>query len=212
MAEEPVGTQYGGFWIRILALAVDLALLFLVCAAVLVGVANATAQEDLRPVALALLAAAPLYWPLMHASALGGTLGKALIGLRVTRFDGARISLPRSLWREVAKVFSLGTAMVGYAIAAVLPRKQTLHDLLAATYVVREGPLRLMPAVALIVAGFAGPLLGGPKVVDAAVVAKITRVADEATAKAGVLLDEIRRKGAEAPFFSGLRPLTSPRP
>lgn len=210
MAEEPVGTQYGGFWIRLLALAVDLSLLFLLSAAVLAGMASAT--DDLMPVAFTLLAAAPLYWPLMHVSPLGATLGKAIIGLRVTRFDGARISLPRSLWRETAKILSLGTAMLGYAISAVLPRKQTLHDLLAATYVVREGPLRLIPALALVAAGFAGPLLGGPRVLDAAVVSKIGRVADEAATKAGGLLAEIRTKGAEAPFLSGLRPATSPRP
>ena len=69
-----------------------------------------------------------------------------------------------------------------------------------------------LTAVALIVAGFAGPLLGGPKVVDPAVVSKITRVADQATAKAGVLLDEMKRKGAEAPFLSRLRAATLPRP
>ena len=76
----------------------------------------------------------------MHASGVQGTFGKAMVGLKVTRFDGGP-HLDPAVGVARAGEDSLGLVlMLGYLIAAVLPRKQGLHDLLAATYVVREGP------------------------------------------------------------------------
>jgi hypothetical protein len=90
----------------------------------------------------------------------------------VTRFDGRRISIVQSVWRELAKILSASLLMLGYLLAAVLPRKQALHDLLAATYVVREGPSRAFVALAVAVAGFALPVVVVPMVVDPAVLKK----------------------------------------
>ena len=73
----------------------------------------------------------------------------------------------RSLWRELAKIFSAAVLMLGYLMAAVLPRKQALHDLMAGTYVVRHGPSRIIVALAIAAAGFALPVFVGPKVAPA---------------------------------------------
>lgn len=192
MSDEPAGTQYGGLWIRLLALAADLGLVFLVAAALLVGASTVLAADDLAPVALALLAFALLYWPLMQASGLEATLGKAIIGLKVTRFDGRRISLLRSLWRELAKVFSVATVLLGYLMAALMPRKQALHDLLAATYVVRDGPARVVAALAVAAAGFALPLVVSPMVADPKALAALRSTAEQVKARAEGLITRYR--------------------
>jgi uncharacterized RDD family membrane protein YckC len=169
---EPTGTQYAGFWARLLAFLADSAILFLVSSAVLAVVAVALGPEALMPVAFGISALGLFYWPVMHASGVQGTFGKVMVGLKVTRFDGHRISILRSAWRELSKILSASVLMLGYLLAAVLPRKQALHDLLAATYVVREGPSRAFVALAVAVAGFALPVLVVPMVVDPAVMKK----------------------------------------
>jgi uncharacterized RDD family membrane protein YckC len=169
---EPTGTQYAGFWARLLAFLADSAIVFLVSAALLAGAAVALGPEALMPVAFGIAALGLFYWPVMHASGVQGTFGKVMVGLKVTRFDGHRISILRAAWRELAKILSASVLMLGYLLAAVLPRKQALHDLLAATYVVREGPSRAFVALAVAVAGFALPVLVVPMVVDPAVMKK----------------------------------------
>jgi uncharacterized RDD family membrane protein YckC len=175
---EPAGTQYGGFWVRFLALLVDSAIVFLVSALLLVGVAMALGREALVPAAFAVSLLGLLYWPVMHASGLQGTPGKAIVGLKVARLDGRRISILRSMWRELAKILSAAVFMLGYVMAAIMPRKQGLHDLVAATYVVREGPSRIIPALAIAIAGFGLPVFVGPMVVDAGVMKMMGTLAE----------------------------------
>ena len=184
---EPTGTQYGGFWVRFLALLADSAILFLICAALLVGAAMVLGPEQLMPVVFAVGLLGLLYWPVMHASGWQATVGKAMVGLKVGRFDGRRISILRSLWRELAKIFSAAVLMLGYLMAAVLPRKQGLHDLMAATYVVREGPSRVIVAFVVAVAGFALPVFVGPMVVDPALVSRITGLAEGVVPQQGLV-------------------------
>ena len=171
---EPSGVQYGGFWIRLLALLADSAIVFLFFALAVAGAAMALEPAHLVPVALTAAALGLLYWPVLHASPLQATLGKLVVGLKVTRFDGRRISILRAVWRELTKAAAAAPALLGYAMAAVMPRKQGLHDLLSATYVVREGGAHIVPAVAMAAGGFALPLFVGPMVLDPAAVARIT--------------------------------------
>jgi uncharacterized RDD family membrane protein YckC len=175
---EPTGTQYAGFFARLLAFLADTALVFLVSAAILTAAALALGPDLLMAVAVFVSLIGLLYWPVMHASAVQGTLGKAIVGLKVTRFDGRRISIVRSVWRELGKVFSSASAMLGYLIAAVLPRKQAMHDLLAGTYVVREGPSRALLALLIAVVGFALPVVVVPMLVDASVMKRTAAMAE----------------------------------
>jgi uncharacterized RDD family membrane protein YckC len=171
---EPTGTQYGGFWVRLIALLADSAIVFLFSALLIAGAAMALGPEMLMPVMLAVWIAGALYWPVMHASRRQATFGKSIVGLKVTRFDGRRITILRSLWREIAKAFSAAVVMLGYIMAAFTPRKQALHALMSATYVVREGPARVIPALAVVVAGFALPVFVGPMILGAAVLSSMT--------------------------------------
>jgi hypothetical protein len=114
------------------------------------------------------------YFPVMHASARQGTFGKALLGLKVARVDGGRISILRSLGRELAKILSSAVFMVGYIMAGFTGRKQALHDLVASTYVIREGASHLVPALAVAVAGYALPVVLVPMLIGGAMMSMMT--------------------------------------
>lgn len=180
---EPTGTQYGGFWIRFLAFLADSAIVFVLSAALLIGAGMALGPNDLTLAVIAVWVLGFLYWPILHASRLRGTFGKALLGLHVTRFDGRRISILRALWREIAKIFSSAVFMLGYVIAAFMPRKQALHDLMAATYVAREGVSRVFPAIVVVLAGFAAPAFVVPMVVDPSIQSAMEKMATDAIAQ-----------------------------
>lgn len=80
-----------------------------------------------------------LYFILMEASPLQGTLGKLALGLRVSTLHGNRISFLQSLIRTVIKTFvSFPLLYIGVLMVAFTPRKQGLHDLVARTLVLRR--------------------------------------------------------------------------
>jgi uncharacterized RDD family membrane protein YckC len=203
---EPSGTQYGGFWIRLIALLADSAIIFLFFALIIAGAALALGPELLVPIVLAVWIAGALYWPMMHASRRQATFGKSIVGLKVTRFDGRRITILRSLWREIAKAFSAAVVMLGYIMAAFTPRKQALHDLMSATYVVREGPARVIPALAVTVAGFALPVVVGPMIVGAALLSSMTSMAQ------GFISEPQPMKPAPRPIAKAPKPAPAPKP
>lgn len=78
-----------------------------------------------------------LYYVLMTAS--GATLGKKAFGIKVVREDGSAPGLGRSILREtIGKIASGSIFNLGYLWAAFDPRKQTWHDKIADTYVIRS--------------------------------------------------------------------------
>jgi len=165
--------EFGGFWIRFLAVLADSAIVFLVMVLIIAGGATALGEEMVPLAALAAWLFAFLYWPVMHASKLQATFGKAMLRLRVTGYQGNRISFLRSLGRELAKILSGAVFLVGYILAAFTARKQSLHDLVASTYVVRAGKALIVPALATVVAGFVLPVVIVPLVVAPAMVSSL---------------------------------------
>lgn len=76
------------------------------------------------------------------AGTTGLTLGKWATGLRLERTDGSPISIGRAFLRHfVGYPLSFLTLGIGFAIAAFSKRGRTLHDLVADTLVVRDGPV-----------------------------------------------------------------------
>ena len=179
---EPTGTQYGGFWIRFLAYLVDSAILFLIAVLLFAGATTALGPEGFEPALWATMAVSILYWPLMHSAKRQATIGKGLLGLKVARLNGGRIGILRSFWREISKIVSGAVMMLGYIIAGFTPRKQALHDLMASTYVAREGVSRTVPALAIAVAGFTLPVFALPMVIGDAAVATLMQMAENMAA------------------------------
>jgi uncharacterized RDD family membrane protein YckC len=155
---DQIGTTYGGFWIRFLAFLVDSAILS--CALVLFSVVCAfLGLIGAVLIVGACLIGPLLYWGLMQASVRQATIGKSLLGMKVTDRSGRRISLLRSLSRELAKYVSAFPMMIGFVLAAFTGRKQALHDLIASTTVVEEGPRHLVSALVVGVFGWLAPVV-----------------------------------------------------
>src|SRR5258706_3136228 len=95
------GREYGGFWIRLLALAADIAIVF-VASIVVVIAASFLGRIGPKVASIVLLVLPSVYWPLMHASARQATYGKPMLGLKVPDLDGNRISLLPSFGRAIA--------------------------------------------------------------------------------------------------------------
>ncbi|NHN89340.1 RDD family protein [Acetobacter conturbans] len=80
-----------------------------------------------------------VYFIVLEASPLRATLGKLVLGLRVSDMQGNSISLVRSLVRTLVKIFiSFPVAGIGVLMVAFTPRKQGLHDMVARTLVLRR--------------------------------------------------------------------------
>jgi len=102
-----------------------------------------------------------LYWALMQSSPRQATLGKELCGLKVGGPNGERMSLPRALGREAAKIISSLTLLIGFIIAAFTRNKQALHDFVASTYVVRASEGKVVAALGLALLALCAPVLAG---------------------------------------------------
>src|SRR5258705_13259382 len=71
----------------------------------------------------------------------GFTIGKWAAGLRILRQNGSEIGIGRALLRHfVGYPLSFITLGLGFLIIAFTSRGRGLHDLIAGTVVVREGP------------------------------------------------------------------------
>lgn len=71
----------------------------------------------------------------------GVTVGKWATGLRILRADGVEIGIGRAFLRHfVGYPLSFITLGLGFLAAAFSSRGRGLHDLIANTIVVREGP------------------------------------------------------------------------
>lgn len=78
-----------------------------------------------------------LYFALLEASYLQGTLGKKLMRIRVQDLQGQRLSFGVASRRFFAKLLSVATFGVGFLMVLRSPRKQTLHDRVAGCRVVK---------------------------------------------------------------------------
>ena len=131
-----------GFWIRALALAVDLIvfgfveLTFGFMAARLFG---AAVEDDISyqsAVFLFTLVFTLLYTSAMHATA-GQTIGKMVTRVQVVGATGEPPSFGTAVLRYIGYYASLITFTLGFLMAGLRRDKRALHDLVAGTWVVR---------------------------------------------------------------------------
>ena len=108
----------------------------LIHAALVYGAGLAVKDPKFTPLLLASGWAAHHAYDTVFTAWLGGTPGKLLLGMRVTRPDGAPVGWRRALCRSLAEWLSRLTLGLGYAAALMNPERRTLHDVLCDTVVV----------------------------------------------------------------------------
>ena len=150
---------YAGFWIRSLAYCVDFSIIVITLLVISVPLAF------MGPMGMIVISSLGLVGPLlyfvwMQASKEQATYGKALLGLKVEHADsGGRISLARSLARELAKFISALVFFLGFVAIGLTKRKRGLHDALASTVVVRDRPARFVVALLVSLVGIVVPMI-----------------------------------------------------
>jgi uncharacterized RDD family membrane protein YckC len=80
-----------------------------------------------------------LYHAFCESSSWQGTIGKKVLGLRVTDLNGNEISFGRATGRYFGTILSGMICGIGFLMVAFSERKQGLHDMLASTLVLK-GP------------------------------------------------------------------------
>jgi uncharacterized RDD family membrane protein YckC len=84
------------------------------------------------------LAIQTLYYSLMESSNHQASIGKIVLGLKVTDLNGNKIDFTKALVRNLSKIISSLILMIGYLMAAFTDKKQALHDMVANTLVVKK--------------------------------------------------------------------------
>ncbi len=79
-----------------------------------------------------------LYFAVLESSDWQATVGKRAMKIVVTDERGRRLSFARATGRSFARMLSGLFLFAGYLLAAFTARRQTLHDLLASTLVLKR--------------------------------------------------------------------------
>lgn len=126
---------YAGFWIRLVAFAMD-ALIIALLFSWPVRFVGASPKLVAGVVGTVYIAAFFTYSILMTGH-FGQTLGKMALRLVVVRQDMTPVDYGVAAAREFSMILSALICYVGFIMAGFDPQKRALHDLIAGTYVLR---------------------------------------------------------------------------
>jgi len=148
---QPYAVQtYAGFWWRFLAYLIDTMLsacVFFPMGFILGVVIVASGEKPNSPSMIAArlglngfsLLVTWLYAALCESSSWQGTVGKKVLGIRVTDLNGQRINFGKATGRHFGKILSAMILGIGFIMIAFTEQKQGLHDIMAGTLVL-TGP------------------------------------------------------------------------
>ena len=127
--ETPVA--YAGFWERFGAALLDAFILvipqFLITYFLPYGLSNVVS-----------IVIGWLYFAAMESGEGQATIGKRALGMKVTGVNGERINFGQATGRHFGKFLSAIILFIGYLMMIWDDKKQTLHDKLAGTLVIKS--------------------------------------------------------------------------
>lgn len=143
--------EYAGFWLRVVASIIDSFIRGVIGGAlsggtnrVLVLALESMHVNPLITVFIAVsvsmimgIAISCAYDVFQETSDTQATMGKAMLGLKVTDLNGEKLEVLTAVIRHFAKYVSVFTFGIGFLMAGFTEKKQALHDLIAGTLVVR---------------------------------------------------------------------------
>ncbi|MGZ8562822.1 MAG: RDD family protein [Candidatus Limnocylindria bacterium] len=133
--------HYAGFWVRALALFIDVLAIGVIASAVTLGRAGIVIWDPWLQLEawriLLEMALSFLYFSILWSRIAGGqTLGMRLLGLRVIATDGSMIPYRIAVIRWIGFVAAAAVVLAGLISVAFDLRKQGWHDKMASTFVV----------------------------------------------------------------------------
>jgi uncharacterized RDD family membrane protein YckC len=135
------GSIFAGFWLRLVAFLIDVIILLIPKALVDVMVFGTTSNEHSGADALCQIFYLGLDWvyfAALESSSWQATIGKKILGLRVSDLAGERISFGRASGRFFGQFVSMIILCIGYIMIAFTEKKQGLHDMMAGTIVTKK--------------------------------------------------------------------------
>lgn len=150
-ATLPKKTKLAGFWFRTLAAVIDVLLcqvatLFITMPfgfilgfslAITSNHSHIRSMATLMGVVLGILIQW-LWFTIPESSQWQASLGKKIVGLKVTDENGERIGFAKANGRYWSKILSSLILFVGFLMIAFTEKKQGLHDKIAGTLVIRK--------------------------------------------------------------------------
>lgn len=136
--------KFAGFWTRFWAYIIDLLIVSSISGIFIkpifrvldIKISNPSFLL-FSPYKVTLLILFLAYFALMTKIA-GQTVGKMILGIKVVRQDGEKLTWGTILFREVIGRFISKLLTIPYLLVIFMPKKEALHDLFADTYVVHE--------------------------------------------------------------------------
>jgi uncharacterized RDD family membrane protein YckC len=132
--------KYASFWKRVLATLIDWTLFAILSGALAYAVTGKPAgNDDFHWVNNGIFFLFYyVYSAALESSYKGGTLGKQLLGIKVTTERGKRISFPRASIRYMSRLLSFFLAGFGCVMVLFTLKRQGLHDQIAKTSVIEN--------------------------------------------------------------------------
>ena len=149
-ATSPTTPRFAGFWLRTLAAVID-TVLCQVATVILVlplgfvlgaSMAGTSSLEEIEAAGQGLgfvlgILIQWLWFTIPESSKWQATIGKKMVGLKVTDENGERIGFGKANGRYWSKILSALILFVGFVMVAFTEKKQGLHDKIAGTLVVK---------------------------------------------------------------------------
>lgn len=142
--------SYAGFWLRFVAIVLDQLSILIIFAVIgvmgTIALAAIVAPESRGVTQIVLSIAmnivstitAWLYFAFMESSKYQGTLGKIILGIKVTDINGQKVTFLRATGRHFGKIISAIIFLGGFIMAGFTEKKQALHDIMAGCLVVKR--------------------------------------------------------------------------
>jgi uncharacterized RDD family membrane protein YckC len=137
--------EYAGFWMRFGASFIDGLIILAIGIALTTAFTSYIGADAVRAngptvrmfANVVFLTVGWMYFAMLESSAQQSTLGKRLLGLKVTDLAGNPISFGRATGRHFGKIVSQLILLIGYLFMLFTPNSQCLHDLMAGCVVVK---------------------------------------------------------------------------
>lgn len=138
--------KFAGFWLRFVATVIDFVIMF-IAVSIVWAILDLPIPPNAKGPYLGVwyvfqnpfgLLTNWLYNAIMECTTPQGSLGKMIVGIKVTDLNGNKIGFGKATGRHFGKLISLIILYIGFIMVAFTKRKQGLHDIMANCLVVKK--------------------------------------------------------------------------
>lgn len=130
---------YAGFWKRVVASLIDIFIVFIPTTLIISPLISSIPPEQVQGIINTIgFMVGWLYFASMESSEQQATLGKSILGIKVTDSKGEKVGFGRATGRHFGKILSGIILMIGYIMAAFTNKKQALHDKISGCLVINS--------------------------------------------------------------------------